>query len=92
MVDFLGDMCGSVVLDELFEAYLRESMGEEAYQAMPDVNKRHALQRWQTDIKVSYSGPEDDHDCIDGGYMVPIPGVPDLPEKQISQGMLYMEK
>lgn len=80
-----------MVLDGLFEAYLCELIGEETYQAMSSVNKRHAMQRWQNDIKTSYSGPEND-DFVDTGYMVPIPGTPDFPEKRISQGWLHMEK
>lgn len=80
------------MLDELFEAFLRGSIGEATYRAMPHINKRHALQRWQSDIKPSYSGPEDDEGFLDAGYMVPVPGIPDLPKKQISQGMLHMEK
>lgn len=79
------------MLDELFEDFLISSIGESRYQAMPAANKRHALQRWKADIKPSYAGPEN-VEFLDAGYMVPVPGVPDLPEKRISQGMLYMEK
>lgn len=79
------------MLDERFEAFLSNKIGEKEYKKLPDSTKRVALQRWQTDIKTAYAGPEDD-EFLDGGYMVPLPGVSDLPKKSIHQGMLHMSK
>ncbi|KAJ5988528.1 hypothetical protein N7481_003738 [Penicillium waksmanii] len=90
IVEGTGEVCGSVMLDERFEAFLSNAVGETRYLGLPDSSKRHALLKWQNDIKPSYSGPEKD-EFLDAGYTVPIPGVPDFPEKQIYQGMLHLE-
>lgn len=85
----LGKICGSVMLDERFEAFLSNKIGEE-YRNLSEYTKRAALQRWQTDIKTAYAGPED-NEFLDAGYMVPLPGVSDLTES-MHQGMLHMSK
>ncbi|KAJ5099054.1 hypothetical protein N7532_006055 [Penicillium argentinense] len=86
-----GEICGSFMLDELFQEFLVEAIGERAYNKMPAANKRQIMERWRTDVKHAYSGPEDANDYVDTGHMIPVPGVPDVPGKNIMNGMLHME-
>ncbi|OQE16192.1 hypothetical protein PENSTE_c025G09627 [Penicillium steckii] len=76
IVEGAGEVCGSVLLDDAFEAYLSDTIGKKIYDALSDDNKRHALRRWQVDIKPSYSGPDADG-FLNAGYAVPVPGAPD---------------
>lgn len=85
-------MCGSTVLDNDFQKFLIESIGETSYNKMPDEAKRIPMQTWEKDIKPNYAGPEDTDDFADGGYIVPVLGVADCPEKHIRNGMLYFER
>jgi hypothetical protein len=84
MLKFLGEVCGSVILDGLFEDYLIKALGAKTYKGMSDATKRVAMQRWQNDIKPHYAGLEDEDGDLDLGYIIPIPGMPN--------GILYMEK
>lgn len=79
------------MLDERFEDFLSDTIGIKEYHQLADISKRQALERWENHIKPAYSGPETD-DLLDAGYMVPLPGIRDFPEKQIHKGMLHMEK
>ncbi|KAJ5640148.1 uncharacterized protein N7484_008010 [Penicillium longicatenatum] len=78
-----GEVCGSVILDGLFEDYLIKALGAKTYKGMSDATKRVAMQRWQNDIKPHYAGLEDEEGDLDLGYIIPIPGMPN--------GILYME-
>lgn len=79
-----GEVCGSVILDGLFEKYLVQSLGKKVYKGMDNSTKRIAMQRWQNDIKPHYSGPDDENEDLDLGYVIPIPAMP--------KGVLYMEQ
>ncbi|KAJ5548339.1 hypothetical protein N7513_005573 [Penicillium frequentans] len=78
-----GEVCGSVILDGLFENYLIRTLGKKVYKGMGNATKRIAMQRWQNDIKPHYSGPDDENEDLDLGYVIPIPAMPN--------GILYME-
>ncbi|KAJ6115348.1 hypothetical protein N7486_001126 [Penicillium sp. IBT 16267x] len=78
-----GEVCGSVILNGLFEDYLIKFMGKKVYKGMSNVTKRLAMQRWQNDIKPHYSGPENENEDLELGYVIPIPAMPN--------GQLYME-
>lgn len=79
-----GEVCGSVILDGLFENYLIRTLGKKVYKGMGNATKRIAMQRWQNDIKPHYSGPDDENEDLDLGYVIPIPAMPN--------GILYMEQ
>ena len=79
-----GEVCGSVILDGLFEEYLIKSLGKKVYKGLGNATKRVAMQRWQNDIKPHYSGPQDENEDLDLGYLIPITGMPN--------SILYMEK
>ncbi|KAJ5999493.1 hypothetical protein N7451_007303 [Penicillium sp. IBT 35674x] len=78
-----GEVCGSVILDGLFEDYLIKSLGKKVYKGLSNATKRFAMQRWQNDIKPHYSGPEDENEDLDPGYVIAMPAMPN--------GQLYME-
>lgn len=91
-MNIIGEICGSVMLDERFETFLKETIGKQSYQKMSASSKQHALQRWKVDIKPSYSGPDDEDDLLTEVYTVPVHGIPDDQKKGIHQGMLHMKK
>ncbi|KAJ5771670.1 hypothetical protein N7520_002199 [Penicillium odoratum] len=78
-----GEVCGSVMLDERFEEYLIQTMGRKNYKELSNSTKRVVMQRWQNDIKHHYSGPQDEDEDLDMGYVIPLPG--------IENGIHYME-
>ncbi|KAJ5633351.1 hypothetical protein N7490_009690 [Penicillium lividum] len=78
-----GEVCGSVMLDERFEEYIIQTMGRKKYKGLSDSTKRVAMQRWQNDIKHHYSGPQDEVEDLDIGYVIPLPGM--------ENGLHYME-
>lgn len=79
-----GEVCGSVMLDGLFEDYLIKVMGAKKYKGLSNATKRVTMQRWQNDIKPHYSGPDDEEEDLQIGYVIPLPGMPN--------GIIYMEK
>ncbi|KAJ5949847.1 hypothetical protein N7454_001431 [Penicillium verhagenii] len=78
-----GDTCGSVILDGLFEEFLKQTIGENEYNALDKSAKRIAMQKWQNDIKPLYCGPVDDDGFDYVGDAIPIPGIKD--------GILHIE-
>ncbi|KAJ5931069.1 hypothetical protein N7466_006562 [Penicillium verhagenii] len=83
VVEGTGEICGSVMLDELFEQYVKRTIGETEYNGLNESSKRIAMQKWQNDIKPLYSGPVDDDGFTYTGDAIPIPGIKD--------GILHME-
>ena len=69
-MNIIGEICGSVMLDERFETFLKETIGKQSYQKMSASSKQHALQRWEVDIKPSYSGPGDEDDLLTEVYIL----------------------
>ncbi|KAJ5355531.1 uncharacterized protein N7496_012743 [Penicillium cataractarum] len=86
-----GAICGSVVLDERFEEFLTIRIGKERYNQLPRTSKAFALKYWQDYVKPNYQGPLDTDDFADVGYCIPIPGIPDIPNVNVANGVLYMD-
>ncbi|KAJ5715488.1 uncharacterized protein N7483_012669 [Penicillium malachiteum] len=84
-----GAICGSTKLDDAFQAFLVETLGKK-YKYLSDQGRRVALRRWQDDVKPFFAGKDDQDGFLDTGSIVPLPGVPDIPDKQIYSGILHM--
>ncbi|KAJ5689948.1 hypothetical protein N7462_004340 [Penicillium macrosclerotiorum] len=82
-----GALCGSVMLDQLFQEFLTKQIGKKKYQSLPGAAKQIIMHQWQNEIKHEYSGPNN-CDGFDAGYYLTIPG-PKIPGTQ--DGMLYIE-
>lgn len=85
-------MCGSMILDKHFKDFLIKLVGMNNWEALPDLTKTIILNRWTDEIKTHYEGPDTSEDYLDTGGFIPLPGIPDIPEKTIEGGMFYMEK
>jgi hypothetical protein len=81
---FLGDVCGSVILDELlFEKFLADKIGEETYKEISHATRFFALHHWQDYVKPNYQGPPEPEEFEDIGYSIPFTGIPDKPVEEI---------
>lgn len=88
---FLGDVCGSVILDQRFEEFLASRIGE-IYKLLPRAARTTILTHWQDYIKPNYQGPLEYEDFADMGYCIPIPGIPDNPDINLVGGVLHMDR
>ncbi|KAJ5542738.1 hypothetical protein N7461_008741 [Penicillium sp. DV-2018c] len=86
-----GALCGSVMLDERFDALIKKHVENSSGQALPDGPARTARQYWQDYVKPSYSGPPDEDDFCEMGYWIPLPGVSGISNVDQSKGYLYLE-
>lgn len=89
---FPGDVCGSVILDELFEKFLADKIGEDTYKEIPHATRSFALHHWQDYVKPNYQGPPDPEEFEDIGYSIPFPGIPDKPKINLVGSILYMDR
>ncbi|KAJ5261133.1 Heat shock protein 70 family [Penicillium angulare] len=87
----LGALCGSTTLDNSFQKFLMETIGEMNYMSLSEESKRMAMHRWINDIKPYFAGQDDDDGYLDGGYFVPVAGVQDSPKMHIKNGMLHLD-
>lgn len=85
-------MCGSVILDEKFDALIRKIIEKKSGTKLPEATAAAAMKYWQDYIKPAYTGPLEDDDYDDPGYWVPVPGVSGIKEVELSQGHLYLDK
>ncbi|KAJ5143425.1 uncharacterized protein N7515_002212 [Penicillium bovifimosum] len=86
-----GALCGSVMLDERFDALIKERVERSSGQPLPDGPARTARQYWQDYVKPSYSGPSDEDDLCELGYFIPLPGVSGISNVDQSKGYLYLD-
>ncbi|EPS31105.1 hypothetical protein PDE_06060 [Penicillium oxalicum 114-2] len=88
-----GDVCGSVILDDNFEGFLKQKIGNKTYARLSDDAKWAALSRWRDYIKPHYQGPNaPEDDFVDVGYYtVPVPGAPDNRSIGLQREMLSLE-
>ncbi|KAJ5339952.1 hypothetical protein N7452_006680 [Penicillium brevicompactum] len=87
-----GAVCGSVMLDERFDALIRSVIEEKSGKKLPESTAAAAIKYWQDYIKPGYTGPLEEDEYDDPGYWVPVPGVVGIKEVELSQGHLYIDK
>lgn len=80
------------MLDEGFENFLVETLGQRNYQRLPVATKRIAMKDWQDYVKPNHPGQVDADGFNDPGYFVPIPGIQDSPSVNLNGGLLYLER
>lgn len=85
-----GAVCGSVILDEQFEAFLAQAVGEKTYWNLPQDARDVAMDRWRNYIKPNYSGPLDYEGFADAGYSIPLPGAASIPGTHRSEGLGFV--
>jgi hypothetical protein len=66
----LGDLCGSVFLDQAFEKYIQTVVGEQQYAGLRDRAKKKMLKEFENIVKRSYTGEDKE-------YSVDLAGVAD---------------
>ncbi|KAJ5325283.1 uncharacterized protein N7506_008385 [Penicillium brevicompactum] len=87
-----GAVCGSVMLDERFDALIRATIEKKSGKRLPEATAAAAMKYWQDYIKPGYTGPLEEDEYDDPGYWVPVPGVVGIKEVELSQGHLYVDK
>ncbi|CAG7936187.1 unnamed protein product [Penicillium nalgiovense] len=109
-----GAVCGSVMLDERFDALIKRYVGKlnlyhqllailiqihikriiekESNEPLPQSTARAARKYWQDYIKPGYTGPLDDDELCELGYWIPVPGVSGIPNIELSEGHLYLDR
>ncbi|KAJ5325285.1 Heat shock protein 70 family [Penicillium brevicompactum] len=87
-----GGVCGSIMLDEQFEALLRRIYRDDFDKEIPQHALRAAKQYWQDYIKPTYKGVLHGEELKETPYQVPLPGLTDLPRaKDFDHGIWFME-
>ncbi|KAJ5186887.1 hypothetical protein N7449_009881 [Penicillium cf. viridicatum] len=87
-----GAVCGSVMLDERFDALIKDIIEKQSDQLIPQSTVRAARKYWQDYIKPGYTGPLDDDELCEPGYWIPVPGVSGIANVELSEGHLYLDK
>ncbi|KAF7522399.1 hypothetical protein PCG10_007511 [Penicillium crustosum] len=87
-----GAVCGSVMLDERFDALIKDLIEEQSDQPIPQSTVRAARKYWQDYIKPGYTGPLDDNEMCELGYWIPVPGVSGISNVELSEGHLYLDR
>ncbi|KZN90257.1 Heat shock 70 kDa protein [Penicillium chrysogenum] len=87
-----GAVCGSVMLDERFDALIKRIIEKELNELLPQSTARAARKYWQDYIKPGYTGPLEDDEMCELGYWIPVPGVSGIPNLELSEGHLYIDR
>ncbi|KOS38019.1 hypothetical protein ACN38_g11178 [Penicillium nordicum] len=87
-----GAVCGSVMLDERFDALIKDIIEKQSHQPIPQSTIRAARKYWQDYIKPGYTGPLDDDEMCEPGYWIPVPGVSGISNVDLSEGHLYLDR
>lgn len=90
--NLLGAVCGSVMLDERFDALIKSIIEKKSGKRLPESTAAAAMKYWQDYIKPGYTGPLEEDEYDNPGYWVPVPGVVGIKEVELSQGHLYIDK
>ncbi|OQE25757.1 hypothetical protein PENFLA_c008G01281 [Penicillium flavigenum] len=88
----IGAVCGSVMLDERFDEVIKRIIEKESNEPLPQSTARAARKYWQDYIKPGYTGPLDDGEMCELGYWIPVPGVSGIPNLELSEGYLYLDR
>ncbi|KAJ5258405.1 hypothetical protein N7524_009961 [Penicillium chrysogenum] len=87
-----GAVCGSVMLDERFDALIKRIIEKESNELLPQSTARAARKYWQDYIKPGYTGPLEDDEMCELGYWIPVPGVSGIPDLELSEGHLCIDR
>ncbi|KAL7275881.1 hypothetical protein RUND412_001158 [Rhizina undulata] len=82
-----GSLCGSVFVNDQFEKYVRELLGESVVNKMRPVAKREMMRQWEERVKFKFSDSEDIE-----SFEVYIPGVPDNETIGLEGGFLLLSR
>ncbi|RAL05412.1 Hsp70 family protein [Aspergillus ibericus CBS 121593] len=86
-----GRICGSMLLDQRFDALLKERTGLGGYATLSDNARESVLSYWQDRVKPNYVGKYDD-DYADIDYFIPVPGARDDPLIPIEDGFFQLTR
>lgn len=80
-----GDICGSVLLDAAFKAFLNVLVNDKH---LSGKSSELALKYWQDQIKPNFAS---DPDFEEETHFVPLPGLKDNPKIGLQDGFLQLE-
>lgn len=81
-----------MVLDQKFEELLGSLIGENRFRSLPAVTRTSGMQLWQYYIKPNCTGLIDDDGFEDGGEILSLPGLPEMPDLHLAGGLLHFDK
>jgi len=82
----VGELCGSVFVDQCFEQYIRRRLGDTKINNMRPRAKNEMMSSWERNVKFKFgneTGPE--------GFEVNVPGFPDSRELNVEDNFHSME-
>lgn len=82
-----GGLCGAVYLDRRFEEFIQRRIGKETFEGMSHRARFQMNQYWETYIKREFNGEDNDTE-----FHVPVVGVPDCPEKGVTDGFMRVTR
>jgi hypothetical protein len=79
-----------MLLDKRFEELLRDKMGAENSDMLPNKSKEAALLHWRDRVKPFFAGKFDEDDFSDVPTYIPLPGAKDDPDARIEDGFFEL--
>lgn len=83
-----GAACGSIYLNQQFESFLRNRLGEKVMRNLPEKRLKEVIAQFDSTIKREFN-PLDP--TSEKEFEISIP-LPDMPEKGLSDGYLSVSK
>ena len=79
-----GDLCGSTYVDAAFERFIKTIVGEEAYERIPEKERRRMANNFELEVKRTYNGDNTP-------YSVELLGVEDNEEMGIEDDTIQLK-
>lgn len=79
-----GDLCGSVFLNERFDAYIRKLLGDAAIDGMSSRSKATMMRTWEEGVKFKFGNAGTRE------FELSVHGIPDDEDKNIEEGFHTM--
>ncbi|KAL7266521.1 hypothetical protein RUND412_010931, partial [Rhizina undulata] len=81
-----GGLCSSVFVNQKFDKYIRNLLGDDTINKMKSVTKMEMMRQWESKVKFQFADAEDVE------HPVYIPNIPDNEEVGLEDGMLYLSR
>ncbi|KAL7267654.1 hypothetical protein RUND412_009750 [Rhizina undulata] len=82
-----GGLCGSVFVNQMFEEYMRNILGDDTINRMKPVSKNEMIRQWEEKVKFKFADAEDED-----YYDVQVPGVHDNDKVGLAGGWLSLTR
>ncbi|XHG06200.1 hypothetical protein AWENTII_009403 [Aspergillus wentii] len=86
-----GGICGSMILDQTFQEFFEDEMGQGRYAELSVKSKEAVISYWRDRVKPYFTGKVDD-DFAEVDYFIPVPGVTDDIPGVIEDGFFTLSR